>query len=329
MPYPKTMADLYRRLKAIGFPRSYVQTTILPDWWEDHLAEDPANRRLAEVMISKSLKIPLTALADCEGVLSLQGVEQARFRRWSSAEEASLAPAVAIARRVAEITLYGVNDLPALCLQGAPPDRLRAEILEEQEYVDLQALLSLCWRWGVPVLFVATLPPNAKRVEGMTLLVRGRPVILLASTRKAPAWLIWHLAHEMGHIGHGHLDESEEIDVKIRGSSRDPHEIQANDFAHRLVYGSQQGFIAPQHLKAETVAREANREGKVRHILPASIIASYAFHMDAWGVAQKALQILGQDSGGPEMVRDFLARHIQLDALGESDSGFLEAVLGI
>jgi hypothetical protein len=323
------MADLYSRLKVVGFPRKYVQETILPDWWEDHLAQDPSNRRLAELAVAKGLGIPLDALTDPRRELALQGFEETRFRHWDGADEAALVPAVAIGRRAAEIALCGFQNLPDYSLKGVRPDVLRDEILAADQFIDLSNLLATCWKRGVPVLFIRSLPPQAKRVEGMALRVRDRPVILLSSSRKAPAWLIWHLAHEMGHIAHGHLGGSDMIDVKIRDGLKEPQEVEANDFAHQLVYGSGRGFRAPRHLKPKVVARQAQLEGEQSRILPASILASYAFHMNAWGVVQKALQILGQADCGPEEVRDFLAHRIDLDVLGESDRGFLEAVIGI
>ena len=32
------MADLYRRLRAVGLTRPYVRKMILPDWWDDRVA---------------------------------------------------------------------------------------------------------------------------------------------------------------------------------------------------------------------------------------------------------------------------------------------------
>ncbi len=51
------MADIYARLKEAGFPPSYIKSHVLPEWWDDDLAFELENRRLAEMAISRTLKI--------------------------------------------------------------------------------------------------------------------------------------------------------------------------------------------------------------------------------------------------------------------------------
>ena len=48
MTYAKPMKDLYERLRDVGFDASFVRYRILPEWWEDELAEKPANRAMGE-----------------------------------------------------------------------------------------------------------------------------------------------------------------------------------------------------------------------------------------------------------------------------------------
>ena len=59
-----TMKDIYDRLSKVGITRAYVKKYILPDWWEDSLAEVPANRVQAEMILSRQLGIDLHALHD-------------------------------------------------------------------------------------------------------------------------------------------------------------------------------------------------------------------------------------------------------------------------
>ncbi|MCL4552509.1 MAG: hypothetical protein M1305_02990 [Candidatus Marsarchaeota archaeon] len=39
------MRDIYERLKLIGFTAAFVRSCILPEWWEDKLADVPSNRQ--------------------------------------------------------------------------------------------------------------------------------------------------------------------------------------------------------------------------------------------------------------------------------------------
>src|SRR6476660_563611 len=200
------MADLYARLSDVGFPRAYVRDRILPDWWDDALGADSGNRRLAELAISRTLKIPLRELVESGVPLSLGGASQVRFKRWQDVERDKLAPAVAVARRVCELLLSHPKNLPAYRLEGCRPESLRERILAQHQYVTLPLLLQHAWNYGVPIVHLDSLPVGSKRGrDGMAFTVDGRPCIALASSKKSPAWLIWHLPHETGHVAHGHV----------------------------------------------------------------------------------------------------------------------------
>lgn len=324
------MTDLYARLDQVGFSRAYVRDRILPDWWEDDLANDPGNRRLAEMAISRTLKIPLQDLASKVTPLSL-GTGEVRFKRWQATEESRLVPAVAIARRACELVLASARNLPAFRLEGYQAALLRESILEQSQYVSLVNLLQYAWDFGVPVVHLESLPDGAKRVDGMALLVEDRPCIALASSRRSPAWIIWHLAHELGHVASGHLRHGETVDIAIDFASENHDEQQANLYAKDVVYGAKNrgGFSAPRHVTGEKLAAEARNLGPMHRIAPACIVTSYGFNMNAWGTANKALNILGISDGGPEAIRKTLLERIDLDALPETDRHFLVKVTGI
>ena len=36
------MPQLYRQLGTAGFPRKYLREVVLPSWWEDEIAHNPA-----------------------------------------------------------------------------------------------------------------------------------------------------------------------------------------------------------------------------------------------------------------------------------------------
>jgi hypothetical protein len=325
------MTDLYLRLGEVGFPRSYVKDQILPDWWEDELANDPGNRRLAEMAISRTLKIPLESLAEPDCPLSLEGAREVRFKRWQDSEESSLLPAVAVARRVFELLLSCAKGLPTYRLEGSDPDTLRERILAQSQYVTLATLLQYGWDFGVPIVHLLTLPTGAKRVDGMVFCVAGRPCIALASFKPSPAWLIWHLAHEMGHVARGHLRTGAALDIKIDFRSRRSDEKEANLFAMDLVYGKEKrkGFKERRHITGETLAARARGLGPAHGIYPGSIVASYGFHMKAWGTAQTALNTLGIAKGGRSIVRQALTERVDLDVLSETDRHFFVRATGI
>jgi len=323
--------DLYVRLEAVGFPRAYVRDFILPDWWEDELAHDPGNRRLAELVISRTLKIPLASLVEPRSSLTLEGAQEVRFKRRQDVEPPYLVPAVAVARRIFELLFACAKDLPAFAMEGSDPEALRERILAQSPCVDLPGLLQSSWGLGVPVVHLDSLPKGAKRVDGMAFCVAGRPCIALASSRRSPAWLIWHLAHEMGHVARGHLQNGAALDVKIDFSSEQVEEREANLFAKDLVYGSKNrgGFKAARHITGAQLAADSRNLGALHHIYPACIVTSYGFNMTAWGTAQNALAALGAADGGPEAVRSALVEHLDLDDLTETDRQFFARAVGL
>jgi hypothetical protein len=325
------MHDLYARLGAIGFPRTYVKDRILPDWWEDDLASDPGNRRLAELVISRTLKISLKELVEPSSPLSLEGANEVRFKRWLDTDQLRLMPAVVIARRIFELLFACTNKLPSFRLEGVDPATLRERILEQAQSVTLTGLLQYSWDFGVPVIHLDSLPQGAKRVDGMAFCIEGRPCIALASSKKSPAWLIWHLAHEMGHVALGHLRNGDAIDIQIDFKSQQDEERQANLFAKDLVYGKKNrgGFSAARHITGARLAAESRNLGAMHRIYPACIVTSYGFNMNAWGTVQNALTSLGVAEGGPEAVRRALAEHVDFDCLSDSDRHFFAKAVGL
>ena len=323
------MSDLYARLHDVGFPRAYVRDRILPDWWDDELASDPGNRLVAEMVISRTLKISLSSLVDPGASLTLDGARAVRFKHWQDADEVRLLPAVALARRIFELLLSCAKALPNCRLEGYDPREIREKILAQTQYVTLGALLRCCWDLGVPVVHLDSLPQGAKRVDGMAFTVGDRPCIALASSKRSPAWLIWHLAHEMGHVSLGHLQTGAALDETIDFKAQDCEEQEATTFGKTLIYGETATFKAGRHITGVNLAAQARNWGPAHRIWPPCIVTNYGFNMSAWGTAQRALKVLNAADGGPEEIRRELAQQIDLDQLSDSDRCFFVRATGL
>jgi Zn-dependent peptidase ImmA (M78 family) len=321
------MADLYSRLDEAGFPSSYVRGYVLPEWWDDALALELENRRIAEMAISRTLKIPLSSLANGSEPLKVSDERTVRFKRWKDVDGQQLVPTVAVARRVCELTIAAA-DLPALRIMNAT--ELREQILRTQEYVSLTPLVQHCWSLGIPVVHLKEIPVGARRLAGLALMASGRPCIALADSRKSPAWHAWPLAHEMGHIAHGHCQLEDTVDLEMDLAAEDPAEMQANDYAKALLYGSSgHNFRSEQIISAPRLAQEAKELGKEFRIHPACVVTNYGFNMKAYEEANAALKILRLATGGAEPVRIALAERLDLSRLTETDRHFLQSVTGL
>lgn len=58
------MADLYRRLKAVGLTETEVRRFILPDWWEDEAAMNPVGFAEGVSYIARYVGLELSALRE-------------------------------------------------------------------------------------------------------------------------------------------------------------------------------------------------------------------------------------------------------------------------
>jgi len=320
------MADIYSRLDEAGFPSSYVRGHVLPEWWDDELAGELENRRIAEMAISRTLKIPLASLATSSEPLKLSDERTVRFKRWKDVDGKRLFPTVVVARRVCELVVAAA-DLPALRIVQAAD--LREQILKTQQYVSLTPLVQHCWSLGIPVVHLKELPAGARRLAGLALMASGRPCIALASSRKSPAWHAWPLAHEMGHIAHGHCQFEDTVDLEMDLAAEDPAEKQANTYAETLIYGRPAAFRSSSVISAAQLVQEAEELGQAHRVHPACIVTNYGFHMQAYEEANAALKILKIASGGAEPVRAALADRLDIGRLTETDRHFLQSVTGL
>lgn len=56
------MDALYLRLEALGLDAEFVRSVVLPDWWDDEIAQNPAGYAQGLAIISRNLGIELRHL---------------------------------------------------------------------------------------------------------------------------------------------------------------------------------------------------------------------------------------------------------------------------
>jgi hypothetical protein len=164
----------------------------------------------------------------------------------------------------------------------------------------------------------------------MAVKVRGRPIVVLCKKTKAPAWLLFILAHELGHIVLGHIpDDGVLIDENVDTNERDDEEMAANAFALELLTGKREANFRAggRWPNAEMLVHFAKEYGRELKIDPGHIILNYAHTMgkEFFPVANAALGKLGSpDAMG--VVRRKLAQHLDWSRLPEDSSEFLMRV---
>lgn len=323
--YRASIRDLHDRLSQRGFDWRFIRSFILPEWWEDEMADHEADRALAEAYIARYLGFKAEDLRDRSRVLTRPRTTAVRFKRYKNQVDQQVMASAFLAQRIARtVVRIAEGGLPVPRL-GQSAAEIRSTILRRHEYVDLNSLLEHAWKSGIAVLHLAHIPAKGKRFDGMAAFVDQRPVVILASGRNGPPWLAFHLAHELGHLTLRHVQPGgallDETLASKSGSST--HEKEADRFACELLTGFAEPRIEDLRVKGPRLAVIAAQTGPDQGIDPGVFALIYAKSNDRWPVAQSALKLLDLESGGPESVQKHLHRHLNEANVSDADRRFL------
>jgi len=175
---------------------------VLPDWIESAF-ESRSGLVELKTFLSRNAGLQLTP----DGHLTTKDLPAACFKTNAATSvdqvTAARSMATACARLVAKATKTPYNRLP----NEAAAFREKVLRQNDKQWIDLSMLLSACWAHGIPVLYMPSLPVQGRKMEGMVTFVSGRPVIILTKKVPHPDWLLFILAHEIGHLAKEHLPE--------------------------------------------------------------------------------------------------------------------------
>lgn len=323
------MADLYRRLESVGLTKSQVRKYILPDWWDDRVSSNPAAFAEGLGYLSRHLGLDLASLRDPAREVEFRDAGVCKFKRSKGTTESELGLTRSLATQVARLVNAATSEpcvpLPTTAAQ------VRGEILGRGEpWVGLPNLVEYCWSVGIPVVHLTSIS-KARQPDGLAVQVRGRPVVVLCRKARAPAWLLFILAHELGHIVLGHIpDEGALIDEDVDTNERDEEEGAANRFAIELLTGDPEARFqtAGRWPNAQALAERALELGRELKVDPGHLVLNYAHSMGGhfFPVANAALARLEPEREALGIVREKLAEHLDWSRLPEESSEFLMRV---
>ena len=226
----ESMQSLYSAFRAHGLPKRQVQA-FLPSWWDDEIAETPSGLQQAKFILARALNLKLRSIAETPARIEFDLPEQRRFKliKGTTADDVELA--VALARSASNIERPYTRPGSAA--------EIRSQILASgKPWVGLSDLLDYCWERGIPVIHLAS-SIMKKKMDGIAMSTNDRPSIVLSS-KKECGYLLFHLAHELGHIALGHVDANGAIvDTEIAKNDdvRDDDEVAADELALELLAG--------------------------------------------------------------------------------------------
>jgi hypothetical protein len=317
------MRGLLSKLDMAGIPPSFAKK-MLPSWWEDEVASDPAGLQQAQLYLARAFNIDLKSLVE-EGV---QPRFRASLRKYKLSRNVSEEMVSVGANYVTGISRVAMRGYAAE--QRRPPSdaiKLRNAILEKHQCVSLPALLEWCAGAGIPVLHIEKLP--GKKMTGLVVRDGGRFAIVL-SKKGHPAYLLFHLAHEIGHIAKGHLASDGFVaDEKIDAKSGDQDEKEADAYAICLLNGGEIRYRAGGVIRnGHALCKAAMAKGKETRVDAGHIIANYGFNQDRHAMANIALGDLGEPSQGGSLINAAFFSSLDRDLISDDQLDLLKVATG-
>ena len=222
-----------------------------------------------------------------------------------------------------------------------PARAIRDSILDAgNPWVSLASLLDYCWSRGVPVLHASAFPKGMRRMHGLAARCGSSSAIVLCRQQRHPAWFLFDLAHELGHVTLGHLkDDGALVDAEIRPEfeadaavAPDDEEKQANAFAVALLWGRRGVRVLAQGRwpNAGSLARQAEQIGRENRVDPGHVVLNYAKSMGKqfWPVAMAALAELDAQADGPALIRERVAALLDWSQLPEDSAEYITRMTG-
>lgn len=309
-----------------------MRDAILPEWWDDSLFDDPTSRLMAEMSIARYLRVDLGEISRQTLASSCTQLANVRLKRATkSANLTEVTGAVTAALTAAQSVAYLMRGhLPFTGVRAALEIRNQILSTSNPAYPDLSALLSYCWNHGIGVLHLDRLPRTtaSKAIAGLATFIDGRPIIVLCSQRDSPAWLLFHLSHEIGHVMLGHVttDGVPLVDIRLDDANDEHHEQDADRYAFQVLTGrSELSLSSTRGLKAPALARAAMDFGQKHKIHPGTVALIYGYCAHRMPVAQAALSAMNMGSGAKDMIAQEFRRHVDLSDLPELTQRMLAA----
>lgn len=300
-----------------------MRAWLLPDWWEDEIANADSGMATLEAYIARMIGLSIETLRSGEA-LNVAPVSSIRFKKRIDCEDVEVAPAAAIAEQVARALTEAVT-IPSEFAGRIEAREARQSILGKWAVPDLEGLLDFAWDHGIIVAHMAELPKASKKFDGLTMFVAQRPVVVLGTGRDSPAWVAFDLAHELGHVLCGHITPNSAIseaglesEDDFSSQLGDPEETEATRFALELLTGDPAPSFQPVYgLTGARLAAIAQQEGAAQKVDPGVLALIYGRSAGRIGAAQNALNHLDQRSGAHEIISAGVRRHLK-DEIPES-----------
>jgi len=277
-----------------------------------------------EVRVAKFLKETVERVRTPDQPLHAPIFANAQLRHSRRVERDELAAAMLVAQRVAEAAIRNLRTESAVHDLPADPLRWRQELLARGRIPDLETVVADLWHRGIPVLHLEALP--APKFHGMALVLGNRPVIIVGHGQDGPAWLLFTIAHEAGHIARGHCVPDAPVVDATDETDTSEMEQQADAYAFAGLSGGVEP-LAFDGIDARALAERADREEGEHRVDAGHLILRWAGQhatSEAFKTADRALKALWRKaSGGKAILRRHFDANVDLERANDTDRALL------
>lgn len=321
------MPTLYDRLSKMGFPQKFIQEKALPEWWNSELEKNPVAVMEAAGYISKRLGLDVSSVLNPNVAIEFKKVNSPKFKKRQKTEEQRLLIAQGLATRVAEMAAYATKSP----FKGVVADasEIRKIILNNNPWVDLESLVSFCWSCGIPVIHFSNFPPNTPKMDGMVAHLNNRPIIVISSGRTYSAYLVFIIAHELGHITCGHVQDGVLVDENITEEIQDNEEHEANNFAVKLLLGKDNQYVWEKMPSSIELKRAVSKIGHQDRVDPGVLALNYAWQKADWAIGMGALKIIEPQAKACVKINNYVSDNLDWDELDTDSEEYLRLVTGV
>jgi hypothetical protein len=336
MTVPKS-ANIYDALRAAGLKKGHLKA-LLPSWWTPELENTPDGALELAVLLSRRLNLKVQSLLEGEAVYK-DAPSVVSYKHAVNKERSELNIATHISRSLAAAVLHGCSR--SYCPLPTDENSIDREVraVSGDAKVGLESLVAYCWSRGVPVIPLLNLPPGIPKMDGATFNIGGSPAIIISRNAKSKAWLAFIVAHELGHIYHGHVGDGQSVvdsklNLKLQFFSDeevDVQEDQANAFALKLLGGTivqQQIDNWSDRLSSQDIALKAF-EVEQQYGYPAAHVAlRYGYQHSRWVDAQTAVKYMPNDKEDGSTLTRYIEQFVIREKLGEDSVDLINQLAG-
>lgn len=324
------MKALYKRLSAVKLTTPYLKSTVLPDWWQDSMAEAKSGHAEALAFISRHTGILIDSMLDDNYPLTFADVKAKYYLGGQNTQNE-----IALAAKLATAAATQVSGAIKTPYAGIASDakKIRSEILSGgADCVSFEALLKWCWHNGIGVIPINKFPPRQTKMKAMLTYPGKNPVIVLCDNHVYHAWQLFHLAHEIGHLALGHVPPNTEwIDAeishsseKISGENYSEEENAATQFGVALITGENEPPLhsQPGLFTEQIVAYARDRSAKL-HIDQGFIALNHGWRNGREGASMSALRMIEPAPKAQQLMHHYLQENLDTDLISEDTITYL------